>query len=230
MYVIYIFFSLIVVSNSSLFNLTDNNFDYLVKNGEISPWVIMFYVKMCPRCSLAHELLEKYSNLTNNLQFGRVECNENSFTCLRFEQLNVSRMPNLVVVEKNQVFEYKAVFQNESTLQAIIEEERTVEKSKKLPPSIGYIGLIMRVFQEVLNIGDFLLEEFVVDYLGINVKWSRTYTSSVFFSVILFIIIVEYMIFIKCCRRQRNSCGKNCDKKHNHTHNTNKMTNKKKVN
>jgi hypothetical protein len=230
MYGIYIFLSLIAVINSNLFNLTDSNFDLLVKNGEISPWVVMFYIKMCPRCATGHELLEKYANYNSTLQFGRVECNENSFTCLRFEQLNVTRMPNLIVVEKSRVFEYKGVFQNESTLQMIMEEERTVEKGRKLPPSIGYYGLISRVILEVLNIGDFLLEEFVVDNLGIQMKWSRTHTLVVFLSVILFIIVVEYMIFAKCCKKQKNSCGEKCSKKHVHKHNINNTANKRKVN
>jgi hypothetical protein len=112
----------------------------------------------------------------------------------------------------------------------IMEEERTVEKGRKLPASIGYYGLISRVFLEVLNIGDFLLEEFVVENLGIQMKWSRTHTLVVFFSVILFIIVVEYMIFAKCCKKQRSSCGEKCGKKHIHNHNLNNTPNKKKVN
>lgn len=227
---IHILFSLIAVINSNLFNLTDSNFDVLIKNGEISPWVIMFYVNTCPRCATGHELLEKYANSNTTLQFGRVECNENSFTCLRFEQLNVSRMPNLIVVEKSMVFEYKEVFQNESTIQMIMEEERTVQKGRKLPARIGYMGLISRVFQEVLNIGDFLLEEFVVENLGIQMKWSRTHTLVVFFSIILFIIVVEYLLFAKFCKKQRINCGDKCSLKHVHNHKSNNSANKRKVN
>ena len=171
--------------HSELHNLTDSNFDSLVKNGDTKPWIIMFHVKNCARCVKSHEILQNYAdhftNFTEKINFGRVECNDNSFTCLRFDQLNITKMPNLIVIEKHRLFRYSGVFANETYLEEVINDERTVEKGRSVPPSIGYLGLFGRVFSEMLNLGDVIFEEMVLEYFGWKIEWRRAYTLTLFF-------------------------------------------------
>ena len=201
---LFILFCVIVYIKSELFNLTDSNFDELVKKGEKGTWMIMFTVKKCSRCELAKEIFTNYSKVTN-MTFGIVECNENTFTCLRFNQLNISRIPNLIVIEKSKYFEDKNLFIDESIINNLINNERTVEKGKKIPASIGYFGLFKRISKEMWKVGDMLLDEFVNEYLGIKIEWKSIYTIILFILFLSSIIMTEYLLYYKFCRKKRVS-------------------------
>ena len=91
-----------------LVDLNDSVFDSIIQNGNNNRWIILFYLDYCIHCARAKKILNQilkskiYTNV-NNIKFGSVDIENNQKTKIRF---NVSKVPNIILVENNNYIEY----------------------------------------------------------------------------------------------------------------------------
>ena len=182
------------INSSLILNLTDSDFDTQTRNGQFKPWLVMFYVTECSYCKKGKQILEKTAILSNKdenrINFGKVECNENMYSCLRF---NVTKVPTVIIIEKGYYFE-ETNYLTENSLMNLIKNERVLEKGKELPPAFGWLQFSMRSIQETMFQINRYMKNFMKTKFDINIEWNNTH--SIFLFGIAFIIIFATEFYV----------------------------------
>lgn len=201
-------------------DLTDSNIDSIVGDGTGRNWLLMFYLDSCPHCKNANNAFQQISQRSElegeeaqvkNLQIGRIECNANNWSCLRF---NISRVPYIIMLQNDKLFELET-YVTEQKLYNFIVEDKLVEKGQKIPPMLGWSGIIMRIFEESVNMMNQQIQEFIDEKLGPNkLTWDTNYTIVLLASTLITILVLEYLIVSLCFGKKHNTSN---NKKLNNT-------------
>jgi hypothetical protein len=207
-----ILFSLVIHTTCKLdvIDLTDSNIDSIVGDGTGKNWLLMFYLDSCPHCKNANEAFKQISRRSDfegedapvkNLQIGRVECNANNWSCLRF---NISRVPYIVMLQNDKLFELET-YVTQDKLYNFIVEDKLVEKGQKIPPMLGWSGIVMRIFEESVSMMNQQIQEFIDEKLGPNkIKWDTNYTIILLATTLIAVLVLEYMIVSLCFGKKQN--------------------------
>jgi hypothetical protein len=182
--------------------INDNNFDEEVQDGHGKPWLLIFYLKTCPHCNNANEAMNNMKESQDfrelNVNLGHIDCSGNIMSCMRF---NITRVPYIVYLDKNRMFEFDSL-PSEHSLLKFIKEEKTLEGAKDIPPAFSYVGLVFKLLGDTVTIAnDFFADN--VKKLGYNIEWSSQYTISLFLIGMIIIIVIEYFFLTLCCVKKR---------------------------
>jgi hypothetical protein len=187
--------------------INDSNIDSVLGDGTGSNWLLMFYLDSCPHCKNANDVFRKISYRTEleeedapvkNLQIGKVECNGNNWACLRF---NVTRVPLIVMLQNDKMFELDT-YVTEDKLYNFIVEDKLVSQGEKIPPILGWTGIVFRIFEESVSMMNSQIQEFLDTQLQLNIQWNTNYTILLLINVLLIILTIEYMIVSFCFRKK----------------------------
>ena len=183
--------------------LNDSNFDELVNNGISKNWLVMFYLEKCPHCVNAKDVISKLIKKDNfkKTSVGMVECTQNVFSCMRF---NITRVPYIVLLENNNMFEFNT-YATEQSLSKFITEEKNVENVMKIPNKIGYLEFFFKLMGEGVNLINDYLKDYANHNLKIDIEWNMFHTMGIFVISLVLVIFIEYLIL--------SICYKNCKKK-----------------
>ena len=92
-------------SSEKIHELNDITFDYIIRDGQIYRWFILFYSRSCGHCKRAKKeilkIFDTYKNKTN-LRFAEIEAYQNTMTNIRF---NVTGVPYMIIVENKSMYE-----------------------------------------------------------------------------------------------------------------------------
>lgn len=191
------------VTSSKIFNLTDSDFESLTKRGESNPWLVMFYVSTCHYCKLGNQMIEKAAKLTekdgDNISYGRIECNENIYECLRF---NITKVPTIIIIDKGYFFE-ESNYLTETSLINFIKSEKEVEKGRQLPPVFGYLQFFMRSLQETMIHLNKYMKEFSKNKLGVDIDWGNGHSMILFAGLFVVTFIIEFYLFTLCLKKKK---------------------------
>ena len=92
-------------SPDKIYELNDISFDYIIRDGTIYRWFIIFYSRSCGHCRRAKKEIAKifndYKNISN-LRFAQIEAYQNIMTNVRF---NISGVPYMILVENDSIYE-----------------------------------------------------------------------------------------------------------------------------
>jgi hypothetical protein len=190
--------------NVTIHELNDNNFDTEVKDGHVNPWLLIFSLKTCPHCVNANDAITKMSVSNDfgelDVSLGQIDCNANVMSCMRF---NITRVPYIVYVHKNKMFEFDSL-PTEHSLLKFIKEEKTLESVKPLPVAYSYISLIFKLMGDTVVIANEYFGDYVNNKLGYKVNWTSEYTIGLFVLGMVLLVMVEYLILTICCVKKRN--------------------------
>lgn len=195
--------SLVINStNIEVRNITDSNFDQEVNDGRTNSWLVMFYLNTCPHCKVAKEGLYKIAKneeLTSEdkVRIGKVECSANVMSCMRF---NVTRVPYIVLIEDQKLFELNT-YATEHTMLKLITEEKLLDSAKEIPDSLGYVGLFFKILKEAVMLLNEYIEEFVSNKMNMKIQWDTNYTIALLVVFLITMIFIEYLIVVYCCKR-----------------------------
>jgi hypothetical protein len=195
--------TLICCKNNTIHEINDSNFDNEVKDGFVTPWLLIFFLQSCPHCKNANDALNRMSENQEftdlNVNLGHIDCNTNVMSCMRF---NITRVPYIAYVDKNKMFEFENL-PTEHSLLKFIKEEKALENSKQLPTAFSYLGLIFKLMRDTVVIANEFFGEFVNNKLGFEIKWTSEYTIALFVISMIIIVVLEYYLLIYCCVKKR---------------------------
>jgi hypothetical protein len=195
-----------------MYNLTDSNFQSTTKNGIEKPWLAVFYLERCPHCVNAKSSLESLTQKEDfHTDIALIECSENVLVCMRF---NVTRVPYIVYLDKNNMFEFNS-YASENALNDFINEERRISSAKPIPTDLGYVGLFFKLLGEAVNMVNEYIKDYIKTKAQINFEWEMTHTIILFSIFLIMVIVVEYVILSWCCSSKKTKKG------HVHTDNCN---------
>jgi hypothetical protein len=219
--IIFICILLSLIFNTSckldVIDLTDSNIDSIVGDGTGSNWLLMFYLDSCPHCKNANNAFQQISRRSEleaddaqvkNLQIGRIECNANNWSCLRF---NISRVPYIIMLQNDKLFELET-YVTEEKLYKFIVEDKLVEKGLNIPPVLGWSGIIMRIFEESINMMNQQIQQLIDEKLGPNkLTWDTNYTIVLLASTLITVLVIEYLIVSLCFGKKQSNSNKKID-------------------
>jgi len=180
-------------------NISDSNFDTEIKpiEGE-KPWLLVFYMSGCPYCTKALSALEKIRrhNIGLETRFGMIDCNENIYSCYRF---NVTRVPTIVIIDQGKMFLPEIKMISETSLYQFIKEEKSIDEAVEVPKTIGMLSLVFRSFEEAIRYMNDFFQYFVNTHLGMTFKWQTTYSIGILLILLALIIAIEVIVITFCC-------------------------------
>ena len=182
-------------SGNKIYDLNDMIFDYMIREGKIYRWFILFYSKTCGHCRRARKEINKvFEDLkTNNtLRFAQMEAYDNTLTNVRF---NITGVPYIILIENNSILELD-LFPNYENLKNFISTNfsEVKEELKPLPKRVKFTYVAWVIFKQTL---DSITESFnnLLKRNNINIKFnSITFVISVLTTIILCCIGM-----VKCC-------------------------------
>ena len=80
-------------------------FDYMIREGKIYRWFILFYSKTYGHCRRVRKEINKvFEDLKTNktLRFAQMEAYDNTLTKVRF---NIAGVPYIILIENNSILE-----------------------------------------------------------------------------------------------------------------------------
>ncbi len=200
--------SVIYVNSAKIHNLTDSDFESLTNRGQSNPWLVMFYVSTCHYCKLGNQMIEKAAKLTEKeretISYGRIECNENIYTCLRF---NITKVPTIIIIDKGYFFE-ESNYLTETSLIKFIKSEKELERGKELPPVFGYLQFFMRSLQETMIQLNKFMKETSKNKLGIEIDWGNGHSILLFAVIFIITFTIEFYLFTLCLKKKKNVVDK----------------------
>jgi len=191
-------------------NITDTNIDSTVGDGYGSNWLLVFYLSNCQYCKNALSVLDSISKRQDidnedfplrNFKIGIIECNENNWSCMRF---NISRVPYLVSLQNDKMFEFD-YYVTEEKLLNFIGEEKSIESGKSIPSVLGYSGIIFKIFEEAVGLINERIQNFIDSYLQWDFKWQTIHTIFLLLSPLLILLGLEFVILTYCCYRKKKT-------------------------
>ena len=163
----------------------------------------MFYVKACQYCKVGNQILETSANQAskdgNEMRFGRIECNENMYECLRF---NITKVPTIIIIEKGYYFQENN-YLTENSLMSFIKNEKEFEKGKEVPPTFGWLQFFMRSLQETMTQLNIYIKNFLNNTFDLKFEWGMTHSMFLFLILFIIIFVVEYYVLSYCMRKKK---------------------------
>ena len=141
-----------IFSANEIHELNDITFDYIIKDGKIYRWFILFYSHSCGHCKRAKKEILKifntYKNITN-LRFAEIEAYQNTMTNIRF---NVTGVPYIILVENKKIYEMD-LFPNYDNLKDFIVTNFTEVKDdlKPLPKKVKFAYVAWIILKQTLD-------------------------------------------------------------------------------
>jgi len=188
-----------IYSPNKIYELNDLSFDYIIREGKIYRWFILFYSRSCGHCKRAKKEIAKifndYKNISN-LRFAQLEAYQNIMTNVRF---NVSGVPYMVLVENQSIYEME-LFPNYENLKNFIftNFSEVEDELKPIPKKVKFAYVAWLILKQNLdeltnNINKFLKNR--------NIKFQFN-TLGFVILLICFIILTCWGIIhicLKCC-------------------------------
>ena len=139
-------------SSSKIHELNDISFDYIIRDGKIYLWFIIFYSRSCDHCKRVKKeiskILETYNNISN-LRFAQIEAYQNTVTNIRF---NILGVPYMILVENGSMFEMD-LFPNYENLKDFIFTNFTevVGDLKPIPRKVKFAYIALVILKQTLD-------------------------------------------------------------------------------
>ena len=180
---------------NKIHELNDITFDYMIREGKIYRWFILFYSRSCGHCKRAKKeilkIFDDYKNISN-LRFAEIEAYQNTMTNVRF---NITGVPYMILVENNKIYEMD-LFPNYDNLKDFIftNFSNVEEELKPLPRKVKFAYVAYLILKQTLdditdNFNRFLKSK------GINFQFN----TLGFVAVIISIILSCCWGIIHCC-------------------------------
>ena len=182
-------------SANKIHELNDITFDYIIREGKIYRWFILFYSRSCGHCRRAKKeilkIFDDYKNISN-LRFAEMEAYQNTMTNVRF---NITGVPYMILVENSTIYEMD-LFPNYDNLKDFIftNFSEVEEELKPLPRKVKFAYVAYLILKQTLdditdNFNKFLKRK------GINFQFN----TLGFVAVIVSLIILCCWGVIHCC-------------------------------
>lgn len=101
------------IKNDQIYQLTDSNFDELIRDGRFYKWFILFYMKDCEICITAQKEIDIIFNQIKNvikynkIRFAECDVNDNFLTYFRFNITGLGT-PYMIIVDNKKMYESKS--------------------------------------------------------------------------------------------------------------------------
>lgn len=192
---------LIISENiKKIFDLTNESFDKLVlpENEIISKkWLIVFYGENCPSCDktiklLNQEILREFEK-NPKINFGSVNCDspDNFWLNVRF---NITRIPYVILIIDNKMFEYNYYFEKFHIID-FINEEKDEKDSLLIPEPISYYDKVKFSSKYSMNKINKKIPDIVKDKYGVDIIWNSIFT--LIFIIFCFTFLIVLLIIVK---------------------------------
>ena len=145
--------------------------------------------------------MRKTQKELNNIHFGKVECQLNHWSAMRF---NITSVPYIVLIDANKMYEFKS-YPTAKMIHHFLTEEKTLEEALSVPPPMNYMKIVVKILNESFGLLNHHIESFINEKLNLEIKWKTRYTLIIFLCSLVLIVAIEYF-FILCC------CGKSSKK------------------
>jgi len=182
-------------TGSKIHDLNDLFFDYMIRDGQIYRWFILFYSKTCGHCMRAKREIKKvFEELKNNdtLRFAQIEAYDNTMTNVRF---NITGVPYIIVVENNTMHELD-LYPNYENLKKFIftNFSEVKDELKPFPKKVKFYYVAWVIFKQTLDsvtasVNNFLKKK--------NIKIH--FNPYIFILTVLVTIIGCCFGCVKCC-------------------------------
>ena len=184
-------------SSSKIYELNDITFDYIIRDGKIYRWFIIFYSRSCGHCKRAKKeiskIFETYNNISN-LRFAQIESYQNTVTNIRF---NISGVPYMILVENGSMYEMD-LFPNYENLKDFIFTNFTEVEGdlKPIPRKVKFAYVAWVILKQTL---DDVTNNFNIFLSNKGIKFQ--FNTYGFIGCILGLIILCCWGMIHCCLR-----------------------------
>ena len=184
-------------SSSKIHELNDITFDYIIRDGKIYRWFIIFYSRSCGHCKRAKKeiskIFETYNNISN-LRFAQIEAYQNTVTNIRF---NISGVPYMILVENGSMYEMD-LFPNYENLKDFIFTNFTEVEGdlKPIPRKVKFAYVAWVILKQTL---DDITNNFNIFLANKGIKFQ--FNTYGFIGCILGLIILCCWGMIHCCLR-----------------------------
>ena len=184
-------------SSSKIHELNDITFDYIIREGKIYRWFIIFYSRSCGHCKRAKKeiskIFETYNNISN-LRFAQIEAYQNTVTNIRF---NISGVPYMILVENGSMYEMD-LFPNYENLKDFIFTNFTEVEGdlKPIPRKVKFAYVAWVILKQTL---DDVTNNFNIFLSNKGIKFQ--FNTYGFIGCILGLIILCCWGMIHCCLR-----------------------------
>ena len=175
-------------SPDKIYELNDISFDYIIRDGTIYRWFIIFYSRSCGHCRRAKKEISKifndYKNISN-LRFAQIEAYQNIMTNVRF---NISGVPYMILIENDSIYEMELFPNYENLKDFIFTNFSDVEDElKPIPKKVKFAYVAWLILKQNLdeltnNINKFLKNR--------NIKFQ--------FNTLGFVILLICFIILTC--------------------------------
>ena len=182
-------------SSSKIHELNDITFDYIIRDGKIYRWFIIFYSRSCGHCKRAKKeiskIFETYNNISN-LRFAQIEAYQNTVTNIRF---NISGVPYMILVENGSMYEMD-LFPNYENLKDFIFTNFTEVEGdlKPIPRKVKFAYVAWVILKQTL---DDVTNNFNIFLSNKGIKFQ--FNTYGFIGCILGLIILCCWGMIHCC-------------------------------
>ena len=184
-------------SSSKIHELNDITFDYIIRDGKIYRWFIIFYSRSCGHCKRAKKeiskIFETFNNISN-LRFAQMEAYQNTVTNIRF---NISGVPYMILVENGSMYEMD-LFPNYENLKDFIFTNFTEVEGdlKPIPRKVKFAYVAWVILKQTL---DDVTNNFNIFLSNKGIKFQ--FNTYGFIGCILGLIILCCWGMIHCCLR-----------------------------
>ena len=139
-------------TGSKIHDLNDLFFDYMIRDGKIYRWFILFYSKTCGHCMRAKREIKKvFEELKSNdsLRFAQIEAYDNTMTNVRF---NITGVPYIIIVENNTMHELD-LYPNYENLKKFIftNFSEVKDELKPFPKKVRFHYVAWVIFKQTLD-------------------------------------------------------------------------------
>ena len=182
-------------TGSKIHDLNDLFFDYMIRDGKIYRWFILFYSKTCGHCMRAKREIKKvFEELKSNdsLRFAQIEAYDNTMTNVRF---NITGVPYIIIVENNTMHELD-LYPNYENLKKFIftNFSEVKDELKPFPKKVRFHYVAWVIFKQTLDSVTASVNKFLTKK---NVKIQ--FNPYAFILTVLITIIACCFGCVKCC-------------------------------
>ena len=182
-------------TGSKIHDLSDLFFDYMIRDGKIYRWFILFYSKTCGHCMRAKREIKKvFEELKSNdtLRFAQIEAYDNTMTNVRF---NITGVPYIIVVENNTMYELD-LYPNYENLKKFIftNFSEVKDELKPFPKKVKFHYVAWVIFKQTLDSVTSSVNRFLKKK---NIKIQ--FNPYVFILTVLITIVTCCFGCVKCC-------------------------------